>query len=267
MKTSMKLNMRNSITRLILNFWALIPLPDQVKRLILIFAGLIIGWILIRQQMVPATFGEDGHYRSAAVDLVISLPIAYVGQSECVLCHEGERELKEESYHRNVSCEVCHGPGWAHLEDPEENKLFQPKERGLCTLCHGYNASKPTGFPQINPRLHNPLEPCMKCHDPHDPKPPHVPAQCGACHGEIARTKSVSHHAELACTYCHETQENHKVDPRAAIPGKPESNLFCGGCHSEAAESPPQIPRVDLESHGNGELCWQCHYPHYPEVF
>ncbi len=259
--------MENPLFRLIRFGWGLISLPDQVKRLIFIFVLLLIGWFAIRSRLVPETFGEKGHYRRAALEANAALPVAYVGQSDCVLCHEDVGDLKRKSYHRSVTCEVCHGPGAAHLEDPETNLLFQPKERGLCTLCHGYNSSKPTGFPQIDPMLHNPNDPCMMCHNPHDPKPPHTPAECGACHGEIARTKSVSHHASLACTLCHETQEIHKENPRLAIPGKPQSRAFCGTCHGETADSPKHIPRVELDSHGNGDLCWQCHYPHYPEVF
>jgi len=259
--------MKISLFRLIRDGWGLIPFPDQVKRLLFIFLALFIGWLIIREQLVPATFGELGHYRTAAVDSNAALPIFYVGQAECVSCHEDVGDLKRESHHSNVSCEVCHGPGVEHLEDPVTNQLFQPKERGLCILCHSYSASKPTGFPQIDPMLHNPVDPCMNCHEPHDPETPQTPQECGACHGEIARTKSVSHHASLACTRCHETQEIHKINARAAIPGKPQSRSFCGGCHDETADSPKHIPRVDLESHGNGELCWQCHYPHYPEVF
>jgi len=259
--------MKISLFRTIQSGWSFIPFPDQVRRLLIVFAVLLIGWLFVREHMIPATFGERGHYRAAAVDSIAALPVSYVGQAECEMCHDDVGELKRKSYHRDVSCEVCHGPGVDHLEDPSTNLLFQPKERGLCTLCHSYSASKPTGFPQIDPLLHNPVDPCMKCHDPHDPKPPHVPAKCGACHGEIARTKSVSHHSALACTRCHETQEIHKEKPRAAIPGKPQTRSLCGSCHAETAESPKQIPRVDLDSHGNGDLCWQCHYPHYPEVF
>jgi hypothetical protein len=31
---------------------------------------------------------------------------------------------------------------------------------------------------------------------------------------------------------------------------------------------PPEgpIPQVDLDTHGQPNLCWQCHYPHFPET-
>jgi len=251
---------------IIRKIWNALPFPDQTKRLLIIFVFFITGWLVVRHHLVPPTFGQRGYYRAAAVDSIAALPISFVGQSQCVECHVDEGAVKTASYHRDVSCEVCHGPGAKHLDDPSANSLLPAKERTLCTVCHSYTASKPTGFPQIEPLTHNPADPCIKCHNPHDPKPPTTPSACGACHGEIARTKSVSHHASLECTFCHQTQELHKISPRAAIPGKPANRDFCGGCHSRSVDSPKEIPRVDMDSHGDGHLCWQCHYPHYPEA-
>ena len=121
-------------------------------------------------------------------------------------------------------------------------------------------------FPQIDKTTHNPLKSCMSCHEPHNPKPPHIPEECGACHGEIARTKAVSHHASLECIQCHATPEEHKVNPMSVRPSKPQEREFCGKCHGEEAESDKKIPRVDMQSHETSHVCWQCHYPHYPEV-
>ncbi len=129
-----------------------------------------------------------------------------------------------------------------------------------------YLPSRPTGFPQIVADTHNPRTPCFECHEPHDPKPPETPQNCSACHATIARTKLVSHHANVDCIVCHETSEGHKIDPRDFIPPKPTTRAFCGSCHGEDADSSPRIPRVDMDSHGTGYVCWQCHYPHLPET-
>jgi hypothetical protein len=131
-------------------------------------------------------------------------------------------------------------------------------------VCHAYDRSRPTGFPQINPASHNPDLPCITCHNPHDPVPPEVPQECSACHAQIARTKAVSRHASLACTTCHEVSEQHKVSPRSALPGKPQTREFCGQCHAGGAGDSP-VPQIDLATHGSHYLCWQCHYPHMPE--
>ena len=174
------------------------------------------------------------------------------------------------SRRRNVSCEVCHGPAAAHVEDPVSVSPAVSRGRDLCQLCHGYDPARPTGFPQIEPAVHNPLQPCITCHSPHAPETPTTPEECAACHGQIARTKAVSHHALLSCTQCHETPVEHKITPRSFRPGKPASRDFCGGCHAPDAVPPPEIvqsvSRVDMDTHGDRYVCWQCHYPHFPEL-
>jgi hypothetical protein len=219
--------------------------------------------ILARNRFVPESFGETGHYRADAVAAIASQEIRYGGWQACEGCHI-EVGIKRRSYHRNLSCEVCHGPAAAHpVEDPQ---VVIPRRRGeVCLYCHDYLPSRPTGFPQIIERLHNPLDPCIDCHDPHDPTPPEVPEACSACHGQIARTKAVSHHGSLDCETCHQSAPEHRQSPRSFVPTKPATREFCGQCHDYDADSPTDIPRIDLDAHGTVYLCWQCHYPHFPE--
>jgi ribosomal protein S27AE len=56
------------------------------------------------------------------------------------------------------------------------------------------------------------------------------------------------------------------VNPREHRPAKPTSREFCGGCHAEDAVTEEEILRVDLATHGESYMCWQCHYPHLPEA-
>lgn len=241
-------------------------MPQQAVRLIAIFALLATAFVAARTFLLPDTFGEEGPYRAAAVDAIIAREIKYAGHNACATCHRGIEERRMTSNHRGVVCEVCHGPAAAHVNAPLDTRPPAPRERGFCPLCHGYDPSRPTGFPQINPVAHNPLTPCMACHDPHAPEPPIVPEECSACHGQIARQKSVSHHATLPCVTCHTADETHKTDPRSVRPEKPTDRSFCGACHAEDAPTPVTIPRVDMGEHGDHYLCWECHYPHYPET-
>ncbi len=241
-------------------------MPQQLTRLLVVFAVLASALVVSRHFLLPKTFGERGHYRAAAVESIQQQPIRYAGREACALCHTEIVEAHRNARHQTVACEVCHGPAAAHTEAPTENQLPAPRERGYCPLCHGYDPSRPTGFPQIDPVVHNPLKPCISCHNPHRPEPPHVPEECGACHGQIARMKAVSHHVRLPCTRCHNTPVQHKIRPRAVRPDKPRTREFCGGCHAEGAPGPKEIPRINLETHGSRYLCWQCHYPHYPEL-
>lgn len=239
--------------------------PEQIKRLVVVFAVVISLFIIIRPILIPSDFGEYGHYRSSAVTEIITQERKYAGRQICYDCHDDIVELKLSGYHRNLSCEVCHGPAAAHTED-DEVELTAPRERSYCPVCHEYLPSRPTGFPQIIPASHNPMKPCISCHNPHDPKPLETPKECEACHAQIANTKSLSKHVYIPCTRCHETPEQHKVRPRQVFAGKPANREFCGGCHGLDALSDKSIPRIDLQSHEESYVCWQCHYPHQPEA-
>jgi hypothetical protein len=241
-------------------------IPEQVTRLTIILIFLIAAFIFLRSMLVPSDFGKYGHYRASAIDEITSLEIKYAGHVICYECHDDVVDFKNEGYHKKVSCEVCHGPAALHIDDPEAFVLEAPRERDNCPLCHEYIPSRPTGFPQIVSASHNPMKPCISCHDPHDPKPPETPRECAACHAEISRTISLSHHVNVKCTFCHQAPDNHKIQPRAFLPSKPSNREFCGGCHAEKSDAPAEIPRVDIATHGERYMCWQCHYPHLPEA-
>ena len=227
---------------------------------------MVAALIIVRTMLVPESFGKLGHYRADSVDENASLEITYAGYRICIDCHDDVYELKQESNHRNLSCETCHGPAAAHTEAPDEILPDVPIGRELCTLCHGYNPARPSGFPQILPSLHNPGDPCMTCHEAHNPELPHAPEECSACHREIASQKAVSHHVKLPCTECHEVPEEHLVTPATHRAGKPSGKEVCGRCHATDADSPRSIPRISLDTHGERYVCWDCHYPHHPEA-
>lgn len=241
-------------------------MPQQVTRLLLVF--LLLGGILLvaRSLLVPETFGELGHYRAVAIDSVAARAKKYAGRQACALCHSDVEAQRVAGFHKGLSCEVCHGPAANHVAAPMDTKPVIPRDRSGCILCHSFNPSRPTGFPQIDPVTHNNPMACVACHSPHAPEPPVLPEDCGACHGQISRQKSVSHHATLPCSTCHEAPDQHKLSPRTVRPTMPIERSFCGGCHSMPAMAGAGIPQVDLRSHGEGYLCWQCHYPHFPEI-
>lgn len=239
--------------------------PDQVVRLAVLFICAGVAMVVVRQLLIPKSFGKYGHYRADAIDVAASQEIKYAGWNACLECHDDVEKLKSNSYHRALACEVCHGAAIEHVKDPEGHAPVVPRKRGeACLYCHSYLATRPTGFPQIIERLHNPLEPCINCHNPHDPTPPQTPSECTACHGQIARTLSVSYHALLKCETCHEVPLEHKGDPRSHPAQKPTNRAACGQCHATGAQSAASIPRIDIGTHGGRYLCWQCHYPHFP---
>jgi DnaJ-class molecular chaperone len=238
-------------------------IPDSLVRLCIVFAVLI-GIILVVRAVLPSSLTDHTLQVQSTVEREAAKPLRHAGSEVCADCHE-EYQVKKVGYHRNLSCETCHGPAKEHAENPTVVKPSLPRMREFCVRCHSYNPSRPTGFPQINPAAHNPLKPCVTCHNPHDPKPPTVPQECQGCHAEIARTKALSPHVQLECTTCHNVPEGHKTSPRSVVASIPRERDFCGKCHGKNAEV-QETPKIDLLTHGEKYLCWQCHYPHMPEV-
>ncbi len=241
-------------------------IPQQIRYLFILFVILTVVFVVGRRLLIPKTFGEYGHYRAAAVDLNMEIEPKYAGYLICAECHDDVARSKSQFPHQYVACETCHGPGNAHIQAPDEQDMVIPANREFCLLCHDYNPSRPTGFPQIDSKTHNTTAHCIECHNPHTPQLPHVPGDCSACHSEIAQTKNASLHEMLPCTRCHEAMEEHRIRPKDFLPTVPKNREHCGGCHAENADSAAEIPRIDMAEHGGNYVCWQCHYPHDPEV-
>lgn len=243
-------------------------IPEQVNRLAIVLAILVGATLLVRFVIIPRSLVSTSLHWSEASQRELAKPVRFAGAAACQDCHDDVVTKRAKSFHRNVSCESCHGPAVQHTEDPSAVKPPAPRDRKFCPVCHAYDPSRPTGFPQINPTAHNPLKPCISCHNPHDPVPPKVPRECSACHAQIERTKSISSHALISCTTCHNAPERHKSAPRLALPSKPETREFCARCHGAGTavkEAPKEAPKVDVATHGGRNLCWECHYPHLPE--
>jgi hypothetical protein len=229
---------------------------------------IVAGTLVLRFVVLPDSVVSTPLHWAQATQREAAKSPKHAGSTACQLCHEDIMNKKAASFHKGLACETCHGPAIKHTEDPSAVKPPAPRDRKFCPVCHAYDPSRPTGFPQINPTIHNPLKPCITCHNPHDPVPPQVPRECSACHGQIERTKAISSHALVECTTCHVAPERHKIEPRSARPSKPAVREFCGKCHAAtgaAKDAPKEAPKIDLATHGGRNLCWECHYPHLPE--
>jgi len=241
-------------------------IPSQFIPPLILFALAAVALIIARQLLVPETFGKYGFYRGAAVDEIAAHKMSYAGYRACTECHDDIFQTKQQGSHQGLACETCHGAAAAHAEAPDQTLPTIPKGRDYCQLCHAYNPSRPTGFPQIIPETHNPGKACITCHNSHSPQLKPEAEECSTCHGGIANQKVVSFHAALPCARCHAVPKEHLLEPRLVKAAKPTSRNLCGECHAVGADSPSDIPRIDLASHGGNIVCWECHYPHFPEA-
>jgi len=243
-----------------------VKLPEQVVRLGTVIIALLVIVLSLRFFILPASFFSARPHQAEKVVREMAKPPHYAGAASCRECHAEQFTAQDAGYHRNIGCENCHGPSAQHAAGDKSATPRMQKDREFCLACHAYNASRPNGFPQVDPQQHNAGKQCVRCHDPHDPAPPETPKDCGGCHGHIARTKAVSTHASLACAECHKVDEQHMLQPRSALPTKPDSRESCGRCHAVTATGPAvSKATVDLASHGGKYLCWECHYAHLPE--
>jgi hypothetical protein len=135
-----------------------------------LFAAGITAFVVLRWLMVPADFGELGHYRTGAVRDNMASPMVFAGQAACVQCHGDVAELRAKGKHVRVACESCHGALAAHAANPDSQAPAKPDPRRTCISCHSANISKPTSFPQVVPEEHAPEGSCAACHVVHNPK-------------------------------------------------------------------------------------------------
>jgi len=237
-----------------------------VTRLGAVLAVIVGIVLLLRFVILPESMFSAKPHQAAAVVREMAKPVRHAGVAVCRECHEEQFQEKYGGAHRNIGCENCHGPSAAHAADENAEKPPRPREREFCLRCHAYDASRPNGFPQVDPQEHKPGKKCLSCHEAHDPVPPKTPESCGGCHGRIERTKALSTHATVECATCHVVDEQHMLEPRKALPSKPDSREVCGQCHAPGATDPGASKAiVDFASHGSTYVCWECHYAHLPE--
>ena len=115
-----------------------------------------------------------------------------------------------------VGCEACHGPGSAHIKEPEKKDVMVVDSSiRICAKCHnrgGINSKPPAkgGFlrhhEQVNEILAGPHKElsCMVCHDPHK-RAILAKDTCADCHEDQAKAypRTVHGKSEVKCIDCH----------------------------------------------------------------
>src|SRR6187431_437693 len=125
----------------------------------------------------------------------------YAGQEACTTCHSGYEASIKASKHGQAmdprtpaaaqGCESCHGPGEAHMNDPEKvkpmqfNKLAAREVTQVCATCHNKGPHAQWKGSQHESRNVS----CTTCHSVHHPKSPTAQLkqvdqqmQCMSCH-------------------------------------------------------------------------------------
>jgi cytochrome b subunit of formate dehydrogenase len=200
---------------------------------------------------------------------------AGVMSESCASCHSAAVAALQSSVHAKAdsgqasSCEVCHGTIHRIVAADDPNSPIAKKNLpGTCGSCH----ANPVFLAQHQIPFAHPVETyrlsthgrsvaagntnaasCSDCHESHGiyairdarSKMNHwnVPATCGACHADIARTYGESVHGQAVarslrdapvCTDCH---GEHLIlapgEPQSPVNPARVSSVTCGRCHSD----------------------------------
>ena len=145
-------------------------MPVQIKRLLLAFAIFIGIMLVLKYLLTPESWREYGAYRGNALKEIAARDAKYVQVETCAMCHDSIAEVKTQGVHISIQCETCHGPGYKHADDPENNDLEIHQDRQFCLRCHTKNAASPQNIiKQIDAVEHYEGEECITCHNPHQP--------------------------------------------------------------------------------------------------
>lgn len=151
-------------------------MKNHVLRPLYVALAVIAVFLVVREAMVPADFGVNGKnytygfHRKGDIDDWKAFKVKYRGKEYCRECHEEKVVENQNSPHKNVECENCHGPAVDHPEVPETLPI--DTSRLLCLRCHAhlpYPQSNRSIMPAVDPEEHNPGENCFECHNPHHP--------------------------------------------------------------------------------------------------
>jgi hypothetical protein len=144
-------------------------MPPQVFRVCLLAAGIVVSYSTARYFLTPPSFRQYGWYRGEALTELATRDRVYAGKKACDECHSDEYQKLTKHEHKSLSCEACHGPGEAHVQNPDNPDVkMAVLHYSLCLRCHEANPSRPKWHKQIVSKNHYPGK-CTDCHLPHSP--------------------------------------------------------------------------------------------------
>lgn len=160
------------------------------------------GLVAVRTVLRPATYGDVGPYRAAALAENAALPSVFQADAVCHECHTDVQEERSGTLHEAVRCVHCHGRALEHValarrhrDDPAvdvvpaaawdgdfltHQDLFISRDLATCMSCHEAVVGMPASFKKITLAAHldeqgasdaAARDTCFECHGPHDTAP------------------------------------------------------------------------------------------------
>ena len=199
----------------------------------------------------------------------------FVGAEVCASCHEAESKNFSSNPHSKivlqhgnagVTCEECHGPGKAHVENAGDvTKIFNPAKaspRELDEKCLSCHAGAHPNF-GTSPHAKAGVS-CIGCHSVHASKDETLlkaaqPTLCYQCHADQkAQFNMPIHHRVneglVKCTDCHDV---HGTFGPNNLRTTADQNAVCTKCHTDI-RGPFVYEHAPVKTEG----CLACHTPH-----
>lgn len=183
----------------------------------LLLVAFVAGFAAMRMIAPPAFLVDLGFHQVTESNAAewAAHPALFADTADCQTCHEDVFAVRQAGNHAGVSCENCHGPATAHVQ--EGARVFILTSREACGACHDEVVGRPSGFPQVDLADHGVGAECITCHSPHKaaapPAAPHELAgrsDCLSCHAVDGFVPAPEDHAGRgsdACQTCHRSGE------------------------------------------------------------
>ncbi len=218
--------------------------------------------------------------QKAPAPVKVTDPSEYVGWETCKTCHEDVFKDFETTPHWKTTldthrgaawqgCEVCHGPGKAHVEEGgDKTKIFNFKGMSAsqiserCLSCHEYGEEH-SNFARQAHNINSVS--CIDCHSPHHAKEREFllvkkqPLLCISCHNEVKADFSKPFHHRvmeglIKCTDCHNQHGGFLTKQLRATAAQ---DAVCFKCHVDKT-GPFVFEHPPVKTEG----CVACHTPH-----
>ena len=234
-------------------------------------------WSLALGMAIWLSPGVEAELPGPSLEAQSSQAAGYVGSETCAVCHQDRFDDHRASVHYQIEqgdspvtgCESCHGPGDAHVNDPENvplifdtrNALASAADRaGQCLDCH---ASEVTSFDyRAGSHMKGAVD-CSSCHLVHEASGRDrllagaLTDTCVGCHSEVRAELNLNerHRVLEGMVTCADCHEQHGQSVRSRLGGFKQET--CVGCHTDKGG-----PFVFEHLSNQVEGCTSCHVPH-----
>lgn len=82
--------------------------PEALFRLGVVAVLFLVAVGFVRW-LIPASLKNGGEHWQATMAREAARPVRFAGANACVECHDDTQAERAKGYHRDLSCETCHG--------------------------------------------------------------------------------------------------------------------------------------------------------------